>query len=139
MQKVILILAAVLLGCSVVCFQSTPSLAASVAGNVEQNLPVIQGQESIVSSPVEAQYVPPPPPSPYVWQPAPFYPPEPVYGNYYGCGYSYIYRWSTFVSPRVVVIEQPVVQYVTPGPVRHSGPGRDPDSYRTCDTDCPQL
>jgi len=109
-RKTVPILIAALLAFSALLFLSTPSFASdnvTVNVNVEQNVTV--GHAS--GSPY-----PPPPPAPPA-PPAPYIPPPPPHYPYYD--WPYPYRWSTFVSPRVIVVEQP--QYIiqpVPAPVQ---------------------
>lgn len=122
------ILAAVLLIGSAILLESTPAFASdniTVNVIVEQNVTVEQVADILPPPPpppappapvvLPAPPLPPAPPPPYPPMP-PMYPPAPapVYYNpypYYNT-YPYCceYRWSTYVTPEVIVISQPLPQ-----------------------------
>lgn len=141
-SKVILILTAALLVCSTLLFQTMPASASdnvTVSVIVEQNVTVEQGAAPHLLPPPTPPVPPTPPAPPAPPAPPPPAPPAPApirkcfpeYNccyPYYSCspyypGYSlpYIYRWSTYISPSVIVVEQPQVQtQLDPPPVINS-------------------
>lgn len=120
-RQTIPILAAASLAFSALLFQATPSFASdNVTVNVvvEQNVKVEQVAGSLPSAPPPVPPapptpsvpptppIPPAPPAPPVPPPAPIYYPSPIHYPLYS--WPYEYRWSTYISPRVIVVEQPL-------------------------------
>lgn len=120
LEKTIPILSAIMLVCSALLLQATPSYASdNVTVNVvvEQNVTVGQTAGPNLTPPPTPPSFPPAPPVPPV-PPAPPTPhlppmrPAPPHAPFYYPSYSwpYEYRWSTYMSPRVIVVQQPLPQ-----------------------------